>query len=52
MCFSDITMRKTECQIDRAKFIKDMFESSPHYRKRLSIMFLMENIINLLTECG
>ena len=34
------------------KYFKDVFESSPDYRKIVVIMFLIKNDVNLLNNCG
>ena len=33
-------------------WFKDLFESIPHYRKIVFLMFLIKNDVDLLTECG
>ena len=38
--------------MDIIKYFKDLFESTPDYRKVVLLMFLIKNNNDLLTECG
>ena len=38
--------------MNHANYSKDLFESVPDYRKRVLIMFLIKNEVDLLTEGG
>ena len=33
-------------------YFKDLFESIPHYKKIVLLMFLIKNDVNFLYECG
>ena len=33
-------------------YFKDLFESIPDYKKTVSLIFLIENNVNFLLECG
>ena len=38
--------------MDNIKYFKDIFDSIPHYKKIVLIMFLIKNDVNFLYECG
>ena len=52
MCFSNITITQYIYQMDYESYSKDLFESFPDYRKRVLLMFLIQNDKDLLKECG
>ena len=37
--------------MDHKYYFKDLFESIPNYRKIVSLTFLIENDVDLPTEC-
>ena len=38
--------------MDNINYFKNLFESTPKYKKNVVIMFLFKNHNDLLTECG
>ena len=38
--------------MDNVNYVEDLFESIPDYKKIVLLMFLIENDVNFLKECG
>ena len=52
MCFSIFTMTLSVYSMDNIKYFKDLFESILDYREIVLLVFLIENDVDLIIECG
>ena len=52
MCFRNISITHSVYQMDHVKCFEDIFESKSVYIKTTFLMFLVQNNIDLQTDCG